>query len=204
MPLRHLLFRCPECGHDPTTGEKDRVRCPACGAAFARARQGSRIRVTRGDDTTVVAISHLVDRIRSAGGAVSVARAPDGALRHQAAATQRRSVGEEPAYLDGEVTGFFERLDDGVEGTLHLESGALRFEADGQTHLWPFSRVRALQTASSSVQISVEDGSVVQFDFVEDSPYRWEELLRVALRTWYATEGRGEILEFQPRIVVRR
>jgi hypothetical protein len=39
-----------------------------------------------------------------------------------------------------------------------------------------------------------------QFEFLEDSPKRWEDLFRLALQRFYA--ARGEIIvEFQPQIV---
>lgn len=68
---------------------------------------------------------------------------------------------------------------------------------------WPLLDIRAVQTSSSSLQISPQGGGVVQFRFQGDSPRRWEDLLRRTLREAYRRAGRGEILEFQPRIVTR-
>ena len=203
MPLRHLLFRCPYCGHDPTRGEKDQATCDACGRTFERRGAARRIHVSNGAQKEVVALSDLVGRVRDAGGAVASARGERGTLHHAAAARERRSTGEEPAYLDGQVIGFFERMTEGDDGTLVLRGDALEFKRGENTNLWPFARIRALQTASASVQISLEDGSVVQFEFEEDSPYRWEELLKHALRGWFVEQGRGRIVEFSPRITTR-
>lgn len=203
MPLRHLLFRCPFCGHDPMGGEADRARCAGCGRVFQRAGAARRIRVRDGGSDGVFPLEDLVARIEAAGGAVASAGRDRGVLQHSASARERRSTGEEPAYLDGAVIGFFERMDEGVEGTLVLRTDGLEFRHGDAANLWPFTRVRALQTASASVQISLEDGSVVQFEFLDDSPYRWEQLLRAALRSWFDEQGRGEIAEFSPRITTR-
>ncbi len=205
MPLRHVLYRCPDCGHDPVAGEKDEATCPGCGTTFARPGRGSRVRVTRSHGGEEWAGLHaLVDRIRAGGGALARARAEDGSLRYSADVTVRRSTGEEPAYLDGRVIGFFERMGSDTQGALTVtDDGLDLLTGTGERLSWPFDAVRALQTASASVQISLADGSVVQFEFLDDSPFRWEELLRFALRQWHREQGKGEILEFQPRIVTR-
>lgn len=201
MPLRHLLFRCPFCGHDPMGGKADEAVCPACGRLYQRNGRARSIRVSQGGaGGKVVALQELVGHIRAAGGALASARTDRGGLSHSAPARERRSTGEEPAYLDGKVIGFFERMTEGTEGTLVLRTDGLEFRHGDSVNLWPFARVRALQTASASVQISLEDGSVVQFDFPEDSPYRWEELLRHSLTGWFQEQGRGRIVEFSPRI----
>jgi hypothetical protein len=41
---------------------------------------------------------------------------------------------------------------------------------------------------------------LVLFRFVEDSPRRWDELLRHAVARRWEALGRGTIREFQPRI----
>ncbi len=41
------------------------------------------------------------------------------------------------------------------------------------------------------------------FRFLTGSPRLWEALLQHAVQALYRRQGRGEIREFQPRIVVR-
>lgn len=67
---------------------------------------------------------------------------------------------------------------------------------------WPLLEIRAVQTSSSSLQISPAEGGVVEFRFPGDSTRRWESLLHHALRQAFRRAGRGEIVEFQPRIRV--
>ena len=55
--------------------------------------------------------------------------------------------------------------------------------------------------SSSSLQFSPASGGLVEFKFPGDSPFRWEHLLRRALRKAYEEAGMGTIVEFQPRIV---
>jgi hypothetical protein len=88
-------------------------------------------------------------------------------------------------------------------GLLHDET------RDGETHDharedWPFLDIRAVQTSSSSLQFSPRSGGLIELRFAEDSPYRWETMLREALRWAYREAGLGEILEFQPRVVAEK
>jgi hypothetical protein len=69
------------------------------------------------------------------------------------------------------------------------------------TETWPLLEIRAVQTSSSCLQFSPASGGLVELRFPHDSPFRWETLLRNALRRVYRREGLGEIVEFQPRIV---
>jgi hypothetical protein len=39
-----------------------------------------------------------------------------------------------------------------------------------------------------------------QFEFVDDSAKRWEDLLCLALRRFYSEKGRS-VIEFKPRVV---
>ena len=58
-----------------------------------------------------------------------------------------------------------------------------------------------MQTSSSSLQVTIPSGELIQLRFSLDSPRRWEQLLKAALQKAYREAGRGEIVEFQPRIV---
>jgi hypothetical protein len=74
---------------------------------------------------------------------------------------------------------------------------------EGQPQQWPLDAVAAVQPSSSALQIRMRGGPVVLFRFPEASVRLWDETIQEALRRLYRSTGRGEILEFQPRISVR-
>lgn len=208
MPLRHLLYRCPTCGHDPIPGVKDVAECPACGTSYRRGRADpARILVVPGDGSEgrEVAPGELVDAMEELGGPRTAARMPDGSLRHEADVEVRRSgEAEAPVRHRGELLGFVERLGDAEEGRLVATSGSLSLFRDGDpVRHWNHLDIGAIQASSSALQISTRENRVFHFRFVEDSPKRWEDLLRWLVADAYRREGRGEVVEFQPRIVTR-
>ncbi len=203
MPLTYLLYRCPRCGHDPVEGRGDAARCPACRTAFARVGGTGRIRVQDpAGESWDVAPAALVDAIDRHGGPLSAVEERDGRPEYTAAAVLRRAREEEPVRVGGRLLGFVERFGQPHDGTLRLRGETLSFTVDGATvGQWNLLDLRSIQTSSGSLQITGEDG-MVQFRFHDDSPRRWESLLHHLIRDGYRREGRGEIVEFQPRIVV--
>ncbi len=205
MPLANLLYRCPLCPEDPLRGRADEVLCPSCGRAFRRGPAGGTIRIEHPDGSREdVAASRLVAAIARRGGPLEAARGKDGAVRYRAAAVLRRAEVEEPVHLRGELLGFAERFGDSVSGTLEVDDEALTFHGEGPVEeRWAFVELGALQSSSSTVQLSLPGGAVVQLRFVEDSPKRWEDLLKHLIRQAWGRAGKGEITEFQPRIATR-
>jgi hypothetical protein len=154
----------------------------------------------------------------------------DGVLAYQAAAEARWATEERPFRFRGELLGFAEGMAAPVAGVLRITDDDLVFrempgsgglpaiarasaggvptpstavEGGALLHGWPLLGIGAVQTTSRSLQIAPRAGGLVQFRFPDDSPRRWEELLHLALRQAYRRAGRGEIGEFQPRIVAR-
>ncbi len=205
MSLKNLLFRCPDCGHEPVDGDGDTVSCAACGRRYERGGPGACIRV-RDPAGTVASCSaaQLVEAIGAHGGALSAALKEGGELDYRARARMRLVEEESPVYFSGRLLGFFERLGHDREGVLRLSTDTLAFSGpDGATLEWCLLDITALQTSSSSVQISPKGGAVAQFRFVDDSPRRWEELLQYALSEAWVRAGIGVIVDFQPRIATR-
>ena len=66
---------------------------------------------------------------------------------------------------------------------------------------WRHLDLRAVQAASSSLQLSLPGDGLVQLRFLDDSPRRWETLMRRLIRDAWERGGRGRVVEFQPRIV---
>lgn len=205
MALHHLLFRCPDCGHDPLEGEGDRATCSACGRQYVRHRAGGTIAVHGAGETIEVPIGDLTQRIDEHGGALSSGVDADGRIQYSARATAQQAGEDQPVRFRGQVLGFVEQLGEGEPGELTVTEEALSFLADGQPagqeRTWTLLGIRAVQSASSSIQISPSEGGVVLFKFESDSPVRWERLVKQAMQRAYERAGRGQIKEFQPRIV---
>lgn len=206
MPLAHFLFRCPVCGHDPLTGQGDEVACPGCGTRFQRGGPGARIVVSEpGERAREVPAWELSEGIESRGGAVEAALDRDGTIRHEARVTARHMVSEEPVRFRGSLLGFCERNSPEERGILTVTGEVLSYRPDGATEprRWSLLELRAVQTSSRSVQVRTPDGELLQFEFPQDSPRRWDELLRTLISRRWRQEGRGRITEFQPRITTR-
>lgn len=221
MALPDLLWACPACGED--RGLDDDGVCAACDTRFARGR-GSTIVATAPDGTTTVRSARKwLDRLPDpaslvgCGGAGDAGptgdagdvgdaggkAAPEAVVRSAAAAV--RPVTAEQAVF-GE-TGYLNRVEvfgDPVPGRLTLTCDALRVAREGEgEEVWPLEALTAVQASSSSLQLKRRGAPLVAFRFENDSVYLWEQLLHAALRDFYGRTGRGEILEFQPRIVAR-
>jgi 1-acyl-sn-glycerol-3-phosphate acyltransferase len=205
MGLTRFLYRCPSCGADPLQGVGDEATCSECGHSFRRGRAHSTVEVTtpEGQTRSVVA-SELAEAIAAFGGPMSRALQEDGRIRYAAKARARRSGREDPVYHAGALLGFSEQRGEAVDGELTALDEAVRFTPDdGAPREWTYLEISSLQASSSSVQIASDDGSVVQFKFPEDSSRRWEDLLRGLISRAWEGAGRGRVVEFQPRVLVR-
>lgn len=206
MPLVHLLFRCPICGQTPLEGADDRAACPRCGADFRRGGPGARIRVSEpAKNPREVPAWELGRAVQEWADQAEASAAAGGGSRHQARVTARRLASEEPVVFRGSLLGFAERSTPEETGILTLAGDLLAYRADGAsaTEEWPLLEIRAVQTSSRSVQVRLSGGDLVQFGFPEDSPKRWDELLRARIARLWRETGRGEVTEFQPRITTR-
>lgn len=204
MPLTYLLYRCPHCGHDPMEGAKDRATCPGCGLAFSRGGEGGLIRIQDpAGEIWEVPGARLASAVEAWTAAEFEESGSGGGVFHKSRVRARQSGAESPVWFEGELIGFAEAMSSAVEGNLEIdeEGLVLRMEC-GQVMRWPFMDIRAVQTSSSSLQFSPVSDGLVEFRFPEDSPFRWEGILRESLRRAYRRAGLGEIVEFQPRIVV--
>lgn len=207
MGLPDLLFRCPFCGHDPMEGEKLEARCPECERGFRPGGPGTMIAVSHpGGTTEEIPAGELSRRMEALGGAVDRARDDDGRLRFESRVRVRFADIEEPIRFRGVLLGFAELFGAGREGSLVLDHDRLVLtleDGEGEGMAWPLLELGALQTSSSSVQISPKRGGVVLFRFPDESTRRWEELLRTAISRAWSEAGRGRVIEFQPRIRTR-
>ena len=196
MSLRDLIHRCPSCGESTLQRDAEGVDCTGCRRVYRQADDGDGFRVTDQDGEHIeLGVGDLVDQMSGLG--------EDSGLLH-ASAIARFAFAEQPVRYRGALIGFFEERGRDVAGKLDLDDETLRFrEEDGELHEWGLLDLRAVQTASAAVQISPLEGGLVSFRVLEDSPRRWEETLKARLRKRWRAAGRGEILEFQPRIRAR-
>src|SRR5205085_1437485 len=104
----------------------------------------------------------------------------------------------------GEYFGRFEKFGVAALGTLHVDDATVRFESDeATTFRINLLDLTAIQLSSSSLQIKVRDKPVMTIRFAHSSPKLWDERLQIAVREAWTRAGRGEVVEFQPRIVAR-
>lgn len=204
MALPDLLWACPVCKEDRSLQPDGRDhRCQACGTVFrrgdgasieARAPDGSR---TARHPTEWLALLPQPETIVH-----QRVNGPD--LIRKATAAARRVVGWDALH---DRDGYLNRIEvwgDPVPGELVLRPDDLTWTpASGEPGGWSLEEIGAVQASSRALQIRGKGNPLVQFDFEHDSVFLWERLLHVVLRDFYGRTGRGEILEFQPRIVTR-
>jgi len=200
VALIDFVYACPICGGG-VREEKEReavLRCTCCAATLQRERGQD------GKGTLHLKVPGREDRFLSlaeVGALLAQQWEGSGVPSLEAEVSCRFSVAELPIRFEGELIGYHERYGPPRAGQLRLEGPRLRFiERERGVHHWPLLDLQSLQGASSQLQITLRGGSVVAFRFRGDSPRRWEEGLRLALRQLWRETGRGEILEFQPRI----
>lgn len=186
-------------------GEGDLADCSVCGTAYARGR-GDLLLVERTPDgrERSVPVSDLVTRIEAEGGPLTRATRADGTVAYRGDVLVSWRVSEDPVHYRGQLRGYSELMGEPAPGVLRVDDAGVCLETGaGQAESWSWLDLRALQSSSSSLQLSLPGDRLVQFQFVNDSPRRWEDLMRHLLRDAYHRAGRGFVVEFQPRIVTR-
>jgi len=217
VALRHVLYRCPLCGHDPTVGERDRAACTSCGSSFRRGARGVWVRGPAGEEN--VSVIDLVDGIRAWGGAMSAATGTDGTVHYSARARYHGWLVESPLSASGRTLGYVDQRAPGVRGVLEVDDQALAFRPAQGTGAapearpggeprhggtrWPLAEISALQVSTRSLQVGVRRLGTAEITLPEGSTFRWEELLQELLRRTWRRLDRGEITEFQPRVTGR-
>lgn len=200
MAIGDLLWACPYCGAVGALAKEGRGRagCAACGARFRRGAGASLRARTPGGTWEEHAPAAWLRRLPS------IDRAFGDAPGREDRVEARLAGPDEVVRRAAEVLGFRETDGERVEGVLRLEGDVLTLEEDGGARrVWPLAELTAVQSSSRVVQVKARDRPVATFRFRTGSPRLWEELLQHALRRVYRARGRGEIREFQPRIVAR-
>jgi hypothetical protein len=204
MPIRDLLWVCPECGLENGLQRRGRREiCSRCGTRFKRGAGASIIALTPGKSPVVRTAQEWMQMLPAADfGEVTNGAGTVGP--RSAAVRLRRSVADKAIRIDGELLGFMERFGPPISGTLTLEKDAVVFKGEnGKPDTWRLDEITAVQPSSGSLQLKISDQPVLSLAFPGGSPRVWEELIIAALRAQYRRTGKGEIREFQPRIVTR-
>jgi hypothetical protein len=199
MAIRDLLYACIDCGRE--AGIKDTEAgevCERCGARYSRG-EGATITVVHSNGSTDVKHpSEWLDLLET--------RLPIGDMRadRRERALVRTAHTSKPLHHRGIYLGQVEQFGEPEAGWLSLSPTELRFQPDdGPPRTWPLEALTAVQPSSTSLQLKVRRGPVISLRFPEASSLLWEEHVRHAVQALYSQKGRGQIREFQPRIVCR-
>lgn len=204
MALVDLCYRCPRCGHDPMSGEGDAAWCASCGIRIERSRGRLLLLLPEGDRRFDVSALDLCRRIDEHGGPITRATRDGGALEYQARARISWQVSERAVRYRGVLRGFAESMGPAAQGTITVDRERVHVECgDRRAGSWRHLDLGAVQASSSSLQLSLPGDQLVQLRFLDDSPRRWETLMRRLITDAYERAGRGRVVEFQPRIVTR-
>jgi hypothetical protein len=205
MPIHHMLYRCPRCGHDPLSGHKGRAECLACGTKFERGRGAIIVVRPPGGPPEETSANHLLLALKNLGGPSLVTDKHGESLFREAKIALGRVEGHDVIRSRGEVLGFSEKTSWKGTGLLKLDGGTLSFKPDEGTEICfcSLDDIRGVQISSRAVQITLEGSRMHQFEFLEDSPRRWEQLLCLSLERFHADRGET-IVEFKPRLVTTR
>lgn len=203
MALTDLLWACPRCGERRGwEGSGRKARCSGCGTRFEAGRGG--VIVADGPGGREAASAAEWDaRLPDVVAPDSDDAAAPGAAR--ARVELRRAERLETVRYAGAYVGRFERFGKPIGGELVLTRDRLLFEADepANSREWGLGDLHAVQGSSGTLQLRAAREPVLSFRFADDSCRFWEALVSEALQRLYEREGRGEIVEFQPRISTR-
>jgi hypothetical protein len=199
MAIRDLLYACVDCGREAgIKAVHDGDVCDRCGARYSRA-DGATIRVVHNDGSSDVKHpSEWLDLLEQ--------RVPIEGMRpdRRERVFVRTAVSSKPLYHRGIYLGQVEHFGDPEPGWLSLKPAELCFEPDnGAPRTWPLDDLTAVQPSSTSLQLKLRRGPVLSLKFPEASSLLWEEHVRHAVQSLYSQVGRGQIREYQPRIVCR-
>ena len=186
------------------SGEGDAAWCVSCDIRIERSRGRLLLSLPGGHGQLDVSAAELCRRLDEHGGPMTRATRDDGTLEYSAHARISWRVSERAVRYRGVLRGFAERMGPGAPGTVTVDRERIHVECgDRRSGSWRHLDLGAVQASSSSLQLSLPGDQLVQLRFVDDSPRRWETLMRRLITDAYERAGRGRVVEFQPRIVTR-
>jgi hypothetical protein len=203
MAIRDLLWACPLCAAQAALHPRRRgaEQCASCGASFRRGPGADIIAETAGGSVRQSGPEWL----RRLPPIIGLGEGEGGEGHSRATRVEiRRAIGLEAVHAGGRYLGAIERLGPSGLGRLELTADTLSLApAAGQPQAWSLAAVCAVQPSSSTLQLKLREEPVISLRFLDESVRFWEELLQRTLAAYHRRGGKGEILEFQPRIVFR-
>ncbi|HEX7049508.1 MAG TPA: hypothetical protein VF188_04795 [Longimicrobiales bacterium] len=202
MAIRDLLWACPACGIEcGLRRARGGERCASCGTTYRRGRGSTIVAQRPGRSRVVLPAATWVDRLPEIADRVVHGGRPP---LHEEPVRVRFATGDAPIYHRGVYLNRIERFGPPRSGRLALMPDGLSFHADdGAGEHWSFDAITAVQPSSTTLQIKARGRGPASLRFPDGSTRFWEQLLTATLRRHYREAGRGEIVEFQPRIVTR-
>jgi hypothetical protein len=198
LAISDLLWACPECGE---VGGIDPDGTCRCGVSFQRGKGSLVVARPPGRRAVARPPAEWVDRLPAV---EELLEAAEGGVVRRASVLAREVSGTAAVRKSGRFINRIEEYGPKRPATLELRLEALIYRPEGfGGREWPFDALTAVQTSSVTLQLNIRDHPLVSFRFLDDSLVLWELLLHAALRRFYRRTGRGEITEFQPRIVTR-
>jgi 1-acyl-sn-glycerol-3-phosphate acyltransferase len=191
--IRDIVWCCLVC--KTVDGLDAKGVCRSCGAVYRRGVGGS-IQV-EDNSASASARSYTAREV--------TALMPDPGISGTAHCTVRESAGDKKVYALGRYLGRVEMLDAPRPGKITLENERLRFDADvGKSFDISVLDITAIQPSSHALQIKTVRNPVFSVKFTDSSPKMWEERLQNAINAASVRTGRGEVVEFQPRVCTKR
>jgi hypothetical protein len=198
VAIHYLLYACVECGREGgikrDKADKGAEVCDRCHARYTRI-DGARIQCESPNKPAVVhTAAEWLDILAEMG----LARE----FGHEARVVLRISEHQKPYYELGVYLGRIEQFGAPIEGEFSMTAETIRFVSPtGPSFEWRLDDLTAVQPSSTSLQLKIRHGPILSFKFPGGSPLLWEERIHAALQARFTATGRGNILEFQPRIV---
>lgn len=198
MAIRDLLWICPLCGREGglQKGKGGEV-CEGCGTRYRRASGSSIVAMPREGSALVRSVAEWLELLDGRTGG----RADGQSAVFEGRVQVRFAAGERAIRSGGRLLNYIEQFGDPVDGELLLEADRIVLTTGSGREEWLLDEITAVQPASSTIQLKLRGRPVLSLSFPGGSPRVWEERITGALRRHYRQAGRGEILEFMPRIV---
>lgn len=199
MPITDLLWACPECGTQAVAARGRGAVCESCGARFERTGGAQIRREVEGRHPLTLSAAGWLDRLPPAESLLGTGRDPV----REARVLVRLAEGQRAVHVGGRYVNHVEFFGERESGVLRLHEDRLVLETERTRMEWPLDAITTIQPSSRALQIRAKRSPLVSLEFPDDSIRLWEDLLAAALRRHYEEGGKGEIIEFQPRIVTR-